>query len=232
MHPERTRQPAVRRAPSRPPAGSSTVAAWNAFLLRAEARAWISASEQGRRQPEVSDVALEVLLREYERPARLLLGLAAAVTFVVSATLSVATVTVLNSYSAEAGAGSLGIVVFIGVVIVIPSAIMLLLLQVSGYRMTRSIAAWSGTTPQTAGKPEAPTNVADTVDRREAVASRALFLTVSGVGIAGTVGEAFWLSSAEGGSFVLPLVVAAVLQLIIWLAVCFGVVRVLRSSRV
>lgn len=232
MHPERTRQSALRRAPSRPPAASSTVAVWNAFLLRAEARAWISASEQGRRQPEVSDVALEVLLREYERPARLLLGLAAAVTFVVSATLSVATVTVLNSYSAEAGAGSLGIVVFIGVVIVIPSAIILLLLQVSGYRMTRSIAAWSGATPQTAGKPEAPTNVADAVDRRESVALRALFLTVSGVGIAGTVGEAFWLSSAEGGSFVLPLVVAAVLQAIIWLAVCAGVVRVLRSSRV
>lgn len=229
MHPERTRQPALRRAPSRPPAASSTAAAWNAFLLRAEARAWISATERGQRQPEVGDVALEVLLLEYRRPARLALGLVSSVALVVAATLSVATVTVLGPFWVGESGALFGFVVLIGFAVALTSVVILLRLQVSENRIIRAISVWTGVTPQATDPLEGRTGATDTVDRREAVALRALFLTVSAVGIAGTVGEAFWLSSAESGSFVLPLVVAAVLQAIIWLAVCSGVVRVLRS---
>lgn len=122
--------------------------------------------------------------------------------------------------------------VFIGFAVALTSVVILLRLQVSENRIIRAISVWTGVTPQATDPLEGRTGATDTVDRREAVALRALFLTVSAVGIAGTVGEAFWLSSAESGSFVLPLLVAAVLQLIIWLAVYSGVVRVLRSSRV
>ena len=232
MHPERTRQPALRRAPSRPPAASSTAAAWNAFLLRPEARAWISATELGQRQPEVGDVALEVLLLEYRRPARLALGLVSSVALVVAATLSVATVTVLGPFWVGESGALFGFVVLIGFAVALTSVVILLRLQVSENRIIRAISVWTDVTPLATDPLKGRTGATDTVDRREAVASRALFLTVSAVGIAGTVGEAFWLSSAESGSFVLPLLVAAVLQLIIWLAVCSGVVRVLRSSRV
>lgn len=232
MHPERTRQPALRRAPSRPPAASSTAAAWNAFLLRPEARAWISATERGQRQPEVGDVALEVLLLEYRRPARLALGLVSSVALVAAATLSVATVTVLGPFWVGESGALFGFVVLIGFAVALTSVVILLGLQVSENRIIHAISVWSGVTPQATDPLEGRTGATDTVDRREAVALRALFLAVSAVGIAGTVGEAFWLSSAESGSFVLPLVVAAVLQVIIWLAVCSGVVRVLRSSGV
>ncbi|MBD8515686.1 hypothetical protein [Plantibacter sp. CFBP 8804] len=232
MHPERTRQPALRRAPSRPPAASSTAAAWNAFLLRPEARAWISATERGQRQPEVGDVALEVLLLEYRRPARLAIGLVSSVALVAAATLSVATVTVLGPFWVGESGALFAFVVLIGFAVALTSVVILLRLQVSENRIIRAISVWTDVTPQTTDPLEGRTGATDTVDRREAVASRALFLTVSAVGIAGTVGEAFWLSSAESGSFVLPLLVAAVLQLIIWLAVYSGVVRVLRSSRV
>ncbi|SKC57101.1 hypothetical protein SAMN06295973_2110 [Plantibacter cousiniae] len=215
-----------------PSAASSTAAAWNAFLLRPEARAWISATERGQRQAEVGDVALEVLLLEYRRPARLALGLVSSVALVVAATLSVATVTVLGPFWVGESGALFGFVVLIGFAVALTSVVILLRLQVSENRIIRAISVWTDVTPQTTDPLKGRTGATDTVDRREAVASRALFLTVSAVGIAGTVGEAFWLSSAESGSFVLPLLVAAVLQLIIWLAVCSGVVRVLRSSRV
>jgi hypothetical protein len=221
-----------RRALSNSSAASSTAAVWNAFLLRAEARAWISAAEQGRQQPEVGAVALEVLLLEYGRPARLALGFVSSVALVVAATLSVATVTVLGPFWVGKSGAFFGFVVLIGFAVALMSVVILLRLQVSENRIIRAISGWTGVTPQATDPLEGRTGATDAVDRREAVALRVLFLTVSGVGIAGTVGEAFWLSSAEGGSFVLPLVVAAVLQLIIWLAVCSGVVRVLRSSRV
>ena len=232
MHPERTRQPALRRAPSRPSAASSTAAAWNAFLLRPEARAWISATELGQRQPEVGDVALEVLLLEYRRPARLALGLVSSVTLVVAATLAVATVTVLGPFWVGESGAFFGSVVLIGFAVALTSVVILLRLQVSENRIIRAVSAWSEVMPQTTEPQEDPTGAEDTVDRREAVALRALFLAVSGAGIAATVVVVVWLSSAEGGSFVLPFVVAAVLQLVIWLGVCSGVVRVLRSSRV
>lgn len=215
-----------------PSAASSTAAAWNAFLLRPEARAWISATERGQRQAEVGDVALEVLLLEYRRPARLALGLVSSVALVVAATLSVATVTVLGPFWVGESGALFGFVVLIGFAVALTSVVILLRLQVSENRIIRAISVWTDVTPQTTDPLKGRTGATDTVDRREAVASRALFLTVSAVGIAGTVGGAFWLSSAESGSFVLPLLVAAVLQLIIWLAVCSGVVRVLRSSRV
>ncbi|WP_139382452.1 hypothetical protein [Plantibacter cousiniae (nom. nud.)] len=229
---EQPPQPEQRRALSMPSAASSTAAAWNAFLLRPEARAWISATERGQRQAEVGDVALEVLLLEYRRPARLALGLVSSVALVVAATLSVATVTVLGPFWVGESGALFGFVVLIGFAVALTSVVILLRLQVSENRIIRAISVWTDVTPQTTDPLKGRTGATDTVDRREAVASRALFLTVSAVGIAGTVGEAFWLSSAESGSFVLPLLVAAVLQLIIWLAVCSGVVRVLRSSRV
>ncbi|OII42224.1 hypothetical protein [Plantibacter sp. MMLR14_011] len=229
---EQPPQPERRRALSKPSAASSTAAAWNAFLLRPEARAWISATELGQRQPEVGDVALEVLLLEYRRPARLALGLVSSVALVVAATLSVATVTALGPFWVGESGALFGFVVLIGFAVALTSVVILLRLQVSENRIIRAISVWTDVTPLTTDPQEAPTGAEDTVDRREAVALRALFLAVSGAGIAATVVVMVWLSSAEGGSFVLPLLVAAVLQLIIWLAVCSGVVRVLQSSRV
>jgi hypothetical protein len=221
-----------RRALSNSSAASSTAAAWNAFLLRAEARAWISAAEQGRQQPEVGAVALEVLLLEYGRPARLALGLVSSVALVVAATLSVATVTVLGPFWVGESGAFFGFVVLIGFAVALMSVVILLRLQVSENRIIRAISVWSGATSEIGGSPEPQTASASAEDRREAVATRTLFLAVSGAGIAATVFAMVWLSSAEAGAFVLPFLVAAILQLIIWLAVCSGVVRVLRSSRV
>lgn len=229
---EQPPQPEQRRALSKPSAASSTAAAWNAFLLRPEARAWISATERGQRQAEVGDVALEVLLLEYRRPARLALGLVSSVALVVAATLSVATVTVLGPFWVGESGALYGFVILIGFAVALTSVVILLRLQVSENRIIRAISVWSGVTPGTGGPPEPQTATAQSVDRREAATTRTLFLSVSGAGIAATVVSTVWLSSAESGSFVLPLLVAAVLQLIIWLAVCSGVVRVLRSSRV
>ncbi|ROR81691.1 hypothetical protein SAMN06295974_0936 [Plantibacter flavus] len=151
MHPERTRRPALRRAPSRPPAASSTAAGWNAFLLRPEARAWISATERGQRQPEVGDVALEVLLLEYRRPARLALGLVSSVALVVAATLSVATVTVLGPFWVGESGALFGFVVLIGFAVALTSVFILLRLQVSENRIIRAISVWTGGNRRPAG---------------------------------------------------------------------------------
>lgn len=221
-----------RRALSNSAAASSTAAAWNAFLLRAEARAWISAAEQGRREPEVGAVAVEVLLREYGRPARQVLGLISSVALVVAAALSVATVTVFGPYWAGESGAFFGSSVLVGFAVALTSAVFLFLLQASESRIVRAISVWSGATSEIGGSPEPQMASAPAVDRWEAVATRTLFLAVSGAGVAATVFAMVRLSSAEAGAFVLPFLVAAILQLVIWLGVCSGVVRMLRSSRV
>lgn len=210
---------------------SPTAAAWRSFLLLPEALAWIAAAERGDAPEAVGEVALDVLLREYVRPVRLVLGFAASFVLVLSVTLSIAIVTVLGPYWAGESGAFFGLLVLFGLTAASCSAIVLFLLQSSAHRITRAVSAWSGAAPESADEAASPSGNVDTVDRWEVVASRALFLAVSAAGIVATVCAIFWLSAAEGGSFVVPLVIAVILQAVIWVSVVVGVVRVVRSAR-
>ena len=209
------------------PSTAVTEPARSTFLLRDEARAWIVAAETEVTDAAARAVALDVLAREHNRPARLLLGLAASVALTVSTLVSLCIVTVLAPYWEGESGAILGTAVFVGLTVAVTSVVLLLLLQRSGRRITRAIERRGRSAVPT----DDPDGQTDAFDARDAVFGRAAFLTASGVAIAFTAWSVFSMGRAEGGSFVLPFTVTTIVQLPAWIGVCVGVRRVVRAHR-
>lgn len=188
-------------------------------------------AEQSEADPAVHDVALEALRSDYDRPARLLLGIATSIALVVSVTVSIATITVLGPYWSGGSGGFFALVVFTGFAVAVASAVVLVLLFSSGWRITRAISTWSRAASTSARTPGSPVVPGDWLDAQDVVVTRGLFLAASGAVIIATVGATFGLSEAESGTFVAPLVSATILQVVVWLAVGGGVLRVVRALR-
>jgi hypothetical protein len=196
-----------------------------------EARAWVHAAEAGQAEPDVAHVAVSAIRHDYGRAARLLLGWAMVGPLVVSVSLVVLFLRVLQSDSIGAESGSIyGGVFFVALLVAAASGTTVLLLQRSGRRLTRAAAAWIR-----AGLAEpAPRHPVDgdpgETDWSIALAARVAYLVLSGVSIGLCVCLMFWFGDSEGGAAIAPLAAAIAVQLLIAAGVTSGMLRLRASS--
>lgn len=203
---------------------------WSSFLLRAETRQWVLAAEHGSAHVDVHDVALDVLRRDYERPARVLLGLIATWAMIISTTVVLATATVLRGYWDADSDSSLAVFLVASVNVAAVSAATLVLLQRSGRRLTRAITRWAATATGLPHPHSANDQSLNSSTWRRAIAPRAAYIAVSGVAIIFTAAATVNTMHDEAGAFVLPLTAATVLQMIVWIGVYAGIHRVAKAS--
>lgn len=210
------------------------------FLMGPEARAWVEAAESGSAEPEVAEVAVDAIRRDYGRTARLLLGWAMVGPLVVSVFLALLLAPVPSNSLLSIGSEGDVAVMFAGAVLVAgASGAVVVLLQRSGRRLSRGAATWlivsapvSSSSPGSGSSPgRARFSKADReLEWQADVFGRIIYLVFSAVAIVLSVGLVVVLADSEGGALRLPLAVAAAIQIVIWIGVCSGVRRLFRAA--